>query len=156
MMVIYSGEIQKKVNWAALKKRLDHDYPRFSSTIMDYSKFSYYSWTKDWTNLAKIITHQLYKRKFTYRFIENATQSIINGCDDKMILNEALKWYNSKDIPEDPYSFWTKSDLLFKLGRIDDAISELDLHRSEDDEHKNEQIESAIKKMRDGKSRWTS
>ncbi|MDQ0968483.1 hypothetical protein QFZ20_003886 [Flavobacterium sp. W4I14] len=77
--------------------------------------------------------------KFTYRFIENATQSIIEGCDDKMILNEAHKRYNSKDIPEDPYSFWTKSDLLFKLGRVDDAISEI-----------------RNKKMRDGKNRRTS
>lgn len=156
MMVVYSGEIQKKVNWAGLKKKLDHNYPRFSSAVMNYSRISYYSWVKDWANLAKVITDQLHKRKFTYRFIENSAQTIIEGCDDKIILNEALRWYNSKYLPEDPYSFWTKSDLLFKLGRINDAISELDLNRSKDDPHKNEQIESAIKKMRDGKNRWSS
>ncbi|WP_165825455.1 thioredoxin family protein [Pedobacter yonginense] len=154
MMTIYSGEIKRSVNWSELKKIMDRRYPKFSSSIINYTKLNYYSWNKEWENLIKVITSQLRQNILTNKTFERAAQDILFGCDDQKLIMNVLNWYDVKSLPVSKYSFWTKSDLLFKIGKTKEAVFELEAHKSEADSYQNKSIENAIKKMQMGKSRW--
>ncbi|TCO28796.1 thioredoxin-like protein [Pedobacter psychrotolerans] len=154
MMTIYSGEVKKQVNWGELQKKVVSIYPAFAPKIMNYSKINYFSWNKDWAQMVKLVTNQLIKKSLSNELFERAAQTLFFECNDKKLLNDALSWYGKKDFPGNQYSFWTKADLLFKLGRVKEAVAELNKNRNAHDKHQEQSINAAIVKIEAGKSRW--
>lgn len=154
MMIVYHGDVNTKVNWGGLRKEVDKRCPKFSLGIMNYAKINYYSWTKNWAKLTQFIDEKINRGVLTNRFIETAMLSLYEECQDKKMVAKALNWYNNSNYIRNEYSFWIKSDLLFKLGRKSEAVNEVLNNLTKDDLIKNESIRNAVKKMEKGKSRF--
>ena len=147
----------KGPDWKLISTSLTKKYPKQKDEVLLKGKVSYNQKIKDWTNFGVLV--QQYMQKYG----QNATPAQLNGyawtvfenCKDKNIITAALEWSKkSCETIADPAYMDTYANLLYKLGKKEQALMWEDkalLHAGEEEkvDYKN-----AIDKMNRGEKTW--
>ena len=133
MMIRYSGELSKDVDWKQLKDQLDAKFPEYSEEIFISSQLTYLSWAKDWKLLNKTIADLVNEDKNAIRSAELSMlgNEFFLWVNDIDILNETLAWakvsLSNIEDQQDKLNFMTTyAQLLNKAGRKDEAIKQVE------------------------------
>jgi thioredoxin-related protein len=124
-------EITEKPNWQRIEATINHKYPKIS--IKDFilnEKIGYYKKIGNWDAYTHYKSEQLVANPpvvegMNVFFTLNVPAwDVFLYCNDKKALERALKWSElSIQLEKEPVQFLdTKANLLYKLGRITEAI----------------------------------
>lgn len=158
-MVMYSGDIIKNVNWQAAKAELNSKYPDLTEAILIYAKPFYYQWIQNWPKLTESVSDYLsssYADNLSNDLLNSYAMNIFHSSDDIHCLETALGWSektlsrgNEKNID---YLF-SYSNLLYKLGRNEQAITSMQTVVTLSGKNEGVLVETLIK-MKNGKKTW--
>lgn len=165
--------IAKKPNWESIRNAIEKKYKKIDGKklVLNY-KIQYYR-TKfvDWILYAKYYDEKI-KLNTPAKFdsLNEAHRifvagelntfgawSVFNSCNEKAVLEKALEWIDLalKLMPNEAAYLDTKANLLYKLGKREEAIA---LEKKAIEFSRNEEIRSAILKyyrtMEKGEPTW--
>ncbi len=160
--IIISEEILEKYkiqqpDWKVITTTITKKYPAQANEVIAKGKFVYYGNRNDWKNFQYAIVDYLkiYGAKVSPGKLNDYAWMIFQNCDDRDCLAEALKWskLSFKDNNE-PAFMDTYANILYKLGKKDEALSwekkALELVPEIDKKNYGETIE----KMKKGEKTW--
>lgn len=149
MLLNYDGSIIRKADSVSLQK--------FNQAVANGEM-------KDWQPEQIESSRKFYGEAesmgFAYRF-GALTQAAFNGVNDKRILTEALQWSEAASQYSGNFSILeTKAGLLYKLGRVKEALAVQEKALSAFDSMKMEnlpiqqRLQDELQKMKEGKQTW--
>jgi len=176
--VIYKEEVKDSVeiskrsgnapDWATISRNIANE---FGSTHVDKvilrGMMGWYEFKKDWENYCKIAIERIEKEEIVGNPRDRNNLEILNTfafgifqkSNDSLKLEKALSWSAltvgaiGKSSPGTAGAYMdTKANLLYKLGRKEEAIS-LETKASEISPN-DKDIKVALQKMQDGKPTW--
>lgn len=164
MYIIYIENIAPLVknnryepNWDSLEKELVKKYGNHAEEIVWRSKALHYYNVKNWDRF--VIAADPYFKKYSGQVevfeMNNMAFRVFQNVNDKGLLASALSW--SKYTVEKEYShnnLDTYANLLYKLGRRDEAISFEEKALEVAPKSAKSEIETVLGKMKRGESTW--
>jgi len=127
-MYFYTGDLNKNVDWVAVKTKVDAQYPDLADEILAKSKLRYLRDLKDWPKYTEAATAFAAK----YGDIEHADQintyanDVFLFTDDKKCLEEAIGMTKQllavSGANNDSYLV-TYANLLYKTGKKEEALA---------------------------------
>lgn len=128
--------IDSKPNWKKIQKSIKNKYGQlYIDKYFPDIEIRFYQVTKDWNNYAKYVNEKITKitpqtggKLFGGQFgdawqLNMYAWTLFLGCNDKVILQKGLSWIDkSLELEEREYAIDTKANLLYKIGRIPEAI----------------------------------
>ena len=151
MMINYTGEINKNVDWAALELLLNAKYKDRAERLMFDAKTTYYKWTGDWNNLNKsLIEYTKESKPIEEDVLCNWLQYFVSFGKQECFA-DALQW-GSTILSINKNSPCTKNYgiLLYKAGQKEEAIQVLLTYKESLKEPEETAIGSLIDKMKRG------
>lgn len=161
--------VAKHPNWKSIQSTIAKKYPKFDARkiMLDFQVTYYEAVDKNWKLWANALDQKikLYPpAQGMQSFMElnmNAWNTFLH-CDDKSVLQKALAWselsingYEHKDVLQ---QLDTRANLLYKLGRKEEAVGQekLALETSEKMKGKPfyEEFEETLQKMQAGEPTW--
>lgn len=157
---IYDNETRQfieNVDWVALEKNLTAKYPSLGGELASFGKVTYYKYKKDWKNFqAAIIPYmEKYSAKASDNDLNEYAWAIFENCNDVACLQQALEWSKKSFQKDNNAGFMdTYANLLYKMGKKDDAIAweTKAMNASPEGERKNYQ--ETLEKMNKGEKTW--
>lgn len=120
-------------NWEVISNHIKSKYNGYyANRTIAWAKVSWYSSKKDWSEYTKYLVKAMELSSADTRlngyFINNNAWFVFERSNNSEELNAAILWMehlfkNVKDEAEDPQSIDTYANLLYKVGRIDEAIN---------------------------------
>ncbi len=128
-------------NWKKMQLEIAKKYNReYAKKMVDAAKLNYYKWTSHWKEFAKLRDQDIkdnppHNADEGYGLFDPHGSWVLNTdawflferCNDKEVLQRALAWAELSislgDDASDVQVFDTKANLLYKLGRVDEAIA---------------------------------
>jgi len=163
MDVIYREEIEpfdkvEKPDWEGIEKKVVSKYGRLGEERVWGNRMVYYSGVKDWVNYGKYYKKYFeqaipYERSFIH--INNMSWVLFDYVTDTAVLNVAVKAMHydvNKNMRYDVAAIDTYANLLYKVGRKNDAIWWEDLARKLSDNGK--EFVETLEKMKAGIPTW--
>jgi len=163
MGVIYREEIgpydkMERPDWKSIEKKVVSKYGKLGEERVWGNMLVYYSSKSDWPNFAKY--YKLYfdraipnERSFIH--INNLSWPVFEHITDTSVLNAAIKAMHydvDKNMRYDVAAIDTYANLLYKVGRKDDAVWWEDLARRLSDNEK--VFVETLEKMKAGIPTW--
>jgi thioredoxin-related protein len=127
-MYFYTGDLNKNIDWAAVKTKVSVQYPDLADEILAKSKLRYFRDLKDWPKYTEAATAFASK----YNDIEHADQintysnDIFLFTDDKKCLEEAMSMTKQLFAINGANNDWyliTYANLLYKTGKKEEALA---------------------------------
>lgn len=161
--IISNEEIYPKIfkkdagapDWNVLQSDLAAKYPALAEEMIAKSKVIYYSNIKDAENSVNSIV--AYMKKYSHKAspldLNQFAWAIFENCKDMKCVEEALAWSKrSFSENQDPNFMDTYANLLYKLGRKEEAISwqEKAVGLAKD----KKQLQETLDKMKKGEKTW--
>jgi thioredoxin-related protein len=159
-------------NWNAIHKSVLKKYgEKYCDILFPFDEIVFYNEAKDWKNFMKYVEKRMKKyppkpngKLFGVEIYSDAgtlnlwTWEVFKGCNDNKLLEKAVLWAElAISLEEDPaikaYYVDTKANLLYKLGRVKEAI-ELEQKAVELSKGKDESINEIFGKMKAGLPTW--
>lgn len=157
-MVVYSGEVNERVDWTAMKEKLDVQYPDISEEIIMASKPVYYEWKKDWLKFSGAVSAYLsaYENQINNDQINAYARTVLANCEDLKCIDSALAWSKKTLTGEDAEKIkyvYTHANLTYKLGKKEHAIKFLEdaVERSAEAD---KDLTALLDKMKKGEKTW--
>ncbi|MDR6783913.1 thioredoxin-related protein [Pedobacter africanus] len=125
-MVVYSGEMNKDVDWTVIKQELDLKYPYLSDEIILKAKPEYYRALNDWERFCQSVSLHTIGKEPNVAAINRYANEVFLFCDDLKYITEAIKWSKlilSNENSKNSMYLATYSHLLYKFGQKDLAIN---------------------------------
>lgn len=154
---------QSKVepNWKALANSIDQKFgQRFSADNILAARIAWYKERKEWKQYTKYLTLQMSATPFTKDVMQgpvrfNATAwEVFDYSDNRQELEAALTWATKVvDVYPQGEAMDTKANLLYKLGRTEEAIA-LETKATVADPYADD-IKVNLAKMKKGERTWT-
>lgn len=118
------GEMNKNVNWSAIKTKLNLKYNDLAEQIIFNGKLKYYDWLEDWVNFNNLLLNYTSGgNNVDTALINNMAGKLLQDCNDKKYFQSAINWASVlTENKEHPYYLQTYSLLLYKVGQSDLAI----------------------------------
>jgi hypothetical protein len=130
MMTVYEGEVNKKVDWMGVKTALDARYKSNADAELLFAKCTWCHWTNDWAGYNQAVNSFIskYTKQINPEMLVSFANTLLAGCDDTACINSAVEWSKKAfDTPGGPaYTIYVYTNLLYKSGRKQDAISLLE------------------------------
>jgi thioredoxin-related protein len=145
-------------DWSGLYTRIAYKYnSAYASKIVITSKVRWYGVRKEWINYTKYValTTEKYGANYSNYDLNSVAWEIFLHSSKNGELNKALSWSKraiSKD-PQYPNSMDTYANLLYKLGRKNEAI--LFEQKAAALDSTNREIQDNFIKMKSGKPTWS-
>ncbi len=152
------GKRNPNVNWEAIADSLKMKYPAYADEVVALGKVNYYQSIKDWNGFASAI------RDYMKRFGANVSTfdlnefawTVFENCKDMTCVTEALEWSRRsfKD-KENPNHIDTYANILYKMGRKEEAISWQEkavAYSNNPNEKKG--FQATLDKMKNGEKTW--
>ena len=124
---IFSGKGEKALT-KATEERLTKDYPKQAKEAIATLKVALYNELKDWKNYGPAIVNFIKNYRINIASSSNLNEyawNVFDHIDDQSILKEALQWskksFSGTNV-QDPALMDTYANLLYKLGRTQEAI----------------------------------
>lgn len=111
--------------WLSYSKGLAEKYPAVANEAVDFIKFVVFERTDQWLKFAKIVEKNIRLSTLSKRQLNDYAWSVFKKCDDKVILEKALKWSKNSfqsSGPIEPGFIDTYANLLYKLGKNKKAL----------------------------------
>ena len=144
------GEMNKDVDWDAIKTRLTLKYGDLSKSILLNGKLKYYDWLEDWENFNSLLLDYRSKEVgIDTNLICNMADKLIGNCEDKQSFRDAIGWTSilAADSKK-PYFLKTYSKILYMAGESDMAIDLMKEYLQLT--NKSDKTEEILEKMRKG------
>lgn len=148
----------EKPDWDAITKSLKTKYPVQADEVLAKGKIIYYQYfTKDWASFAPAIVDYMkkYGADASPESLNSYAWTVFENCDDMTCVEEALDW-SKRSFAENqnPLFMDTYANILYKLGKKDEAIAweqkALDLSEAGD----KESLQQTLDKMKRGEKTW--
>lgn len=144
-------------DWKAIEKAIAAQYPELAGEVTARGKVMYYEGKKDWPHFQPAIVAymQKYGAHVSPEELNNYAWDVFSNCADMSCVADALDWSKRsfKDQPN-PAFIDTYANILYKLGKKDDAITweqkALDLASGED----RAGYQATLEKMKKGEKTW--
>lgn len=178
--------IATKPNWTKIENQIRKKYGHiYAETIITDQKSNFYFQSKDWEKWASIFEAKLKKNpptqtsKYLHSWgdvfvLNDMSWNAFLNCDNKKVLKKALKWselsIKLNNVENDPQGSGlvqyldTRANLLYKLGRVNEAIEQeqkaIDLDNANakrDGKKKGSEVDeytANIEKMKIGAPTW--
>jgi thioredoxin-related protein len=131
-MYHYTGDLNKNVNWADVKAKLDAKYSQMADEIVAKSKVRYAMDLDNWPKFVEAVNAYVAK----YGDVEHTSQmntyanEIFLFSDDKKCIEQALGWSKQSIAVSGPeekdWYLTTYVNLLYKLGNKNEALAMTD------------------------------
>ena len=142
-------------DWAVMQSELAAKYPKLADELIAKSKVIYYANKKDAENSVNSIVAYMkkYSDKASPMDLNQFAWTIFESCKDMKCVEEALEW-SKRSFAEnqDPNFMDTYANLLYKLGRKDEAIAVQEKAVSLAKDKK--PLEETLNKMKKGEKTW--
>jgi thioredoxin-related protein len=127
----YQGENNKNVDWISIGSNLERKYPKYADEILTESKIMYCQWVRDWNGYIKVVNDYVRKsgNEVNVRKLNSYGRTILLFCEESSCFPDALEWSKKVlevDTPKKPWFINTYSNLLFKVGKKDEAVKAME------------------------------
>jgi thiol-disulfide isomerase/thioredoxin len=157
---IFSAQSQGangKPDWSLIASNVSKKYPANADEIVAKGKVFYYRSKNDWNDFQFAVVDYMkkYGAKASPNELNSYAWTVFQNCKDMTCVSEALEWSKRsfKDNNE-PAFMDTYANILYKLGKKDEAITweqkALDLAPAGDKKN----YEETIQKMKNGEKTW--
>ncbi|HEY4063696.1 MAG TPA: thioredoxin fold domain-containing protein [Puia sp.] len=144
-------------DWKAIQSELAAHYPTEAPEVLSMGKVAYYQRKNDWNNFQVVVVDYMKK----YGSAANAQQlndyawTVFQHCPDMNCVTEALDWSKRsfKDNNE-PAFMDTYANILYKMGKKDDAITWEEKARDMSSAEEKKGFQETIDKMKKGEKTW--
>lgn len=131
--IIAAEEIYSKVmrpgvtaDWAAIEKNVKEKYPQYADELVTMGKVRYSMMTRDWATFQTSVV--AYMKKYgadaAPETLNQFAWTVFENCPDMSCVTEALEWSKrSLAKGDEPMFMDTYANILYKLGRKDEAIA---------------------------------
>lgn len=144
-------------DFKAIRNAIAVKYPAQAGEVSDYGTVFYYKQKKDWPHFQTAIVSymQKYGAHATPSQLNDYAWTVFSNCPDMSCVADALNWSKRsfKDKP-DPAYMDTYANILYKMGRKDEAINweqkAAGLSTGEDRAN----LEATVEKMKKGEKTW--
>ncbi len=148
----------EKPDWDAIAASLKTKYPAQADEVLAKGKIIYYQYfAKDWASFAPAIVSYMkkYGASATPDDLNNYAWTVFQNCDDMTCVEEALDWSKrSFEENQNPMFMDTYANILYKLGKKDEALTweqkAIDLSAEGD----KESLQENLNKMKNGEKTW--
>lgn len=157
-MVDYTGELNKNVDWAVIKAKLNTQYPNLSDEIIMSAKPMYFRWQDNWPAFSEAVS--AYASKYGNGLNNNVINSyawdIFLFSNDVKCMEAALAWSKgtlSGENDKNIMYLYTYGNLLYKSGKKEQAIATIEDAIKYSGEV-NGQLTTLVGKMKNGEKTW--
>jgi tetratricopeptide (TPR) repeat protein len=144
-------------DWTALNNLLTKKYPAQADEAFLAGKVFYYQNKKDWNNYQKAIIPymQKYSEQAEPGQLNHYAWTVFENCKDAACIAEALEWSKRsfKD-KENPMFIDTYANLLYKMGKKDEAMKWQEKAIALVSEDEKKEYQETLDKMRRGEKTW--
>ena len=112
-------------DWNELSANLNQKYPGYANEVLASSKVIYYQYKQDWPNFQTEVVKYMktYGANTAPEELNNFAWTVFQNCKDMTCVAEALDWSKRSFADKDnPMFIDTYANILYKLGRKDEAI----------------------------------
>lgn len=125
-MMTYEGEINKNINWNALKDSLQYKFKDRADRLLIDAQTTYYSWTEDWGGLNKVLLKYTTHDHTDNDVINNWLHYFAAFCNQDQYLSDVLKWASVVQANNNtPIGIKNYGLVLYKAGKQQQAIDML-------------------------------
>ncbi|QPH41238.1 thioredoxin family protein [Pedobacter endophyticus] len=127
----YQGENNKNVDWKSIDADLKRKYPKYANEILNESKIMYYQWERDWNGYSEAVNDYLKISGINLDLnkLNSYGRTILLFCEEPLYFPVALEWSKKvleTETTEKPWFVNTYSNLLFKVGKKQEAIKAME------------------------------
>jgi thioredoxin-related protein len=141
-------------DWIAIQNKIAAQYPALAAEVTARGKVQYYQSKKDWPQFQTAIL--AYMQKFgahaTPEELNQFAYTVYINCPDMSCVTDALEWSKRsfKDKP-DPRYMDTYANILYKMGKRDEALSWEQKALAAAGDYDRGNIEANMEKMKNGR-----
>ena len=112
-------------DWAAVHKKIAAKLPAEADELTARIQVNYYMTRKDWPNFEKAMVAymKIYDSKISDAELNNIAWGVFQGCPDMTCVSDILDWSKRLKDNKDAGLIDTYANILYKLGKKDDAIA---------------------------------
>lgn len=154
---IYSKMFRRDAtgDWAPVEASMKSKYPQIADEMLAQTKAQYYMFKKDWPNFQTQVVAYMkkYGQKASPEQLNQFAWTVFENCPDMSCVKEALEWSKrSLEGKENPMFMDTYANILYRLGRKDEAIAmqEKAVKLSNGDK----ELNATLTKMKNGEKTW--
>lgn len=143
--------------WTKVEGQLAAKYPKYAKQIVAFNKIHYYLQKGDWVNFRPAVNDYIkqYGKDVDASDLNTYAWTVFEKCDDKACLEAALDWSKrSFEGNNSPSLIDTYANLLYKLGRKDEAITWEEKAMNALPESDRADFNATLNKMRSGQPTW--
>jgi len=155
---IKRGSFPSEEEWKKMEENINEKYPEFASESILKAKTSVYKAAKEWENYfsASMQYIEKYEAKISANDLNSFAWTFFEQNENAEQLNIALRWSKkSFEDKENPAFMDTYANLLYKLGRVDEAVAmetkAMGLLTNDEDKTA---YQETIEKMKKGEKTW--
>lgn len=144
-------------DWKSADIALSKKYPSYAKEILANSKVMYYQSKGDWNNFQTAVVDYMksYGANASPDELNNFAWAVFENCKDMTCVTEALSWSKRsfKD-KENPMFIDTYANLLYKMGKKDEAIKWQERAVALEPGGENSPYKATLDKMKKGEKTW--
>jgi thioredoxin-related protein len=144
-------------DWVAISSNLNTKYRQFAQEVLSTAKVNYFMSKGDWVNfqVAVVDYMQNYGAAVPAHMLNEFAWAVFENCKDLSCVEKALDWSKRsfKD-KEDPMYIDTYANLLYKLGKKDEAIEWQEKAIAMLPEDQKADYQETLNKMKKGEKTW--
>jgi len=144
-------------DWKVIQSSMIASYPEQAAEVVALGKVGYYQRKNDWNNFQTAVVEYMtqYGATVDPGQLNSYAWTVFQHCPDMHCVTEALEWSKRsfKDNQE-PGFMDTYANILYKMGKKDDAIAWEEKARDLSREGDKKDIQDTIDKMKRGEKTW--
>ncbi len=149
---------EEKPDWTAIANDLKTKYPKQSDEVLAKGKVIYFQYfAKDWKSFEPAIVDYMKKYGATVspEELNSYAWTVFENCDDMTCVTEALEW-SKRSFAENqnPLFMDTYANILYKLGKKDEAITWEEKALSLASDSDKQSLQETLDKMKNGEKTW--
>lgn len=144
-------------DWGALTANIEKKYPGHAKEAISYGQVLFYENKQDWEKFAPAVVSYMkaYGSKANSSQLNDFAWNIFLNCNDMACVQQALEWSKrSIDENKEPAFMDTYANILYKLGRKDEALEWENKALSAASENDKKGYQETIDKMKNGEKTW--
>jgi hypothetical protein len=143
-------------DWTAIHAKIATKLPAEADELTARVKVTYYLSKKDFPNFEKVMVAYMktYNNKITDGELNNIAWSVFQHCPDMTCVSEVLDWSKRLKDNSDPTTMDTYANILYKLGKKDDAIALETKAMSLAGDSDKASYQETLNKMKTGEKTW--
>jgi len=149
-------EGKKQPDWKKVHQRIAAKLPAEADEMTAHIKVNFYCGQKDWINFetAMVSYMKTYGEKMSIGDLNSLAWAVFEGCPDMTCVSDVLDWSKRLKENSDPGIMDTYANILYKLGKKDDAIAlETKALNMLPDGQKGD-MQATLDKMKKGEKTW--